>query len=71
MIQGWDVGFSSMCVGEEAVLTCRADYAYGPEGGHGIPPNATLTFEVQVLDSRVVGADERAAIDAKVASLRR
>ena len=36
----------------------------------GIPPNATLEFEVTLLDARDVADDELAAIDAEVASLR-
>lgn len=37
--------------GEKAVLTCRADYAYGEAGSPPkIPANATLQFEVELLD---------------------
>ena len=36
------------------MLTCPPDFAYGAAGaGSVIPPNATLTFEVQVIDFRV------------------
>ena len=54
VISGWDVGFASMKIGEKAILSCRADYSYGPEGmpGAGIGPNATLIYEVELLDSR-------------------
>ena len=72
VIAGWDVGFGSMSVGEKAVLTLRHDYAYG-EGGMpaaGIPPAATLVFEVELIGARVVSAAERQAIDQEVASLR-
>ena len=39
--------------GECAILKCRADYAYGSNAtpGNGIPPGATLTFEVELLGS--------------------
>ena len=35
---------------QKATLTCPPDYAYGDKGaGSAIPPNATLTFEVEVV----------------------
>lgn len=50
VIKGWDVGFATMRAGEKAVLKCRADYAYGDSPpGSTIPPNATLTFDVELL----------------------
>lgn len=64
-------GFGSMNVGEKAVLTLRSDYAYGEQGSPGqIPPNATLIFEVELKDARVLSPEERHAIDQEVASLR-
>lgn len=37
--------------GEHALLVCKPDYAYGASGsGSSIPPNATLTFDVELLD---------------------
>ena len=51
VIRAWDIGVATMKRGELAVLTCRADYAYGPSGSPPkIPPNATLTFEVELFD---------------------
>lgn len=51
VIRGWDEGVATMCVGEKAYLTCTPDYAYGPDGiGGVIPPNATLVFEVELLN---------------------
>ena len=40
-----------MKVGEKSVLTCSSDYAYGAKGfpAWGIPPNATLDFEIELL----------------------
>ena len=40
-----------MNVGEEARFVMTADYAYGAGGfpAWGIPPNATLIFEVEML----------------------
>jgi peptidylprolyl isomerase len=39
-----------MSKGERAILRCRADYAYGAGGQGTIPPNATLDFDVELLD---------------------
>lgn len=37
--------------GEQAELICRSDYAYGEEGSPpNIPPNATLHFDVELVD---------------------
>eukprot|EP01083_Nonionella_stella_P008095 23377_1 len=50
VIKGWDLGVATMTLGEKAILTCAADYAYGEEGsGAKIPGGATLKFEVELL----------------------
>ena len=71
--RGWDVGLASMRVGEKARLKLAPEYAYGENGAPGtiIGKNATLIFEMELLDSRVITPAERRAIDDKVASLRR
>mmetsp|Transcript_71577 Transcript_71577/g.198666 ORF Transcript_71577/g.198666 Transcript_71577/m.198666 type:complete len:151 (-) Transcript_71577:149-601(-) len=53
VIKGWDVGVPKMSLGEKAVLKITADYGYGSRGAGGvIPPNADLTFEVELLKIR-------------------
>eukprot|EP00049_Salpingoeca_infusionum_P003972 m.73233 g.73233 ORF g.73233 m.73233 type:complete len:161 (-) comp12363_c0_seq2:147-629(-) len=51
VIKGWDVGCMTMQKGEVARLTCPGPMAYGPNGfpAWGIGPNATLTFEIEML----------------------
>lgn len=51
VIKCWDQGISMLHKGQKAVLNCPPSYAYGTRGaGNVIPPNATLRFEVEVLD---------------------
>lgn len=52
VIKGWDEGFATMKRGEKALLRCRSDYAYGEHGQGSIPANATLTFDVELIDFR-------------------
>jgi len=51
VIKGWDTGVATMKKGERAVLTCKPEYAYGKAGSPPkIPANATLQFEVDLID---------------------
>ena len=53
VIEGWDRGLAQMQVGEKARLTIPPEMGYGPQGYPGvIPPNATLVFEVELLEIR-------------------
>ena len=53
VIRGWDIGLSTMQPGGKRQLVIPAEIGYGSRGAGGvIPANATLVFEVELLEIR-------------------
>ncbi len=50
VIKGWDEAFIDMKKGEKRVLIIPADLGYGTSGRGPIPPNATMVFDVELVD---------------------
>lgn len=49
LIPGWQAGVPGMKVGGTRRIFIPSQYAYGPQGGPGIPPNSDLVFDMTLI----------------------
>lgn len=53
VIKGWDEGVQGMKIGGKRTLAVPPSMGYGAVGASVIPPNATLVFDIELLDVRL------------------
>ncbi len=49
VIRGWDLGVTCMLVGEKRELRIAPELGYGERGKPPVPPDATLLFEIELV----------------------
>lgn len=50
VIKGWDLGVACMLIGETRELRIAPELGYGARGKPPVPPNATLLFEIELVN---------------------